>query len=456
MCEILDCLSMKPLLKPVCICLVACAVAAIFLVDTAIAEELPFERAEFSTSEDLSVSPDPCVLPLFAEPESSGCRFWVSGEYLLWWFKDAPISAPLVTTGPYEGRSTAVLNQPGTEVLLGGAPIATPVHSGLRVWAGAWLGQGNFGIEAGYLYVASTSQHSQIGTSGLPGSANLAVPYFDSNGTGREGGTPGETVFVLPGPLQINGKAVPGFQGSFVLGVTDFLQGAEVNGVVPGFFSERLSLVPVLGFRWLEVQESLAFSAATAGVPGGFFFGQYYNLFDSFRAHNDFYGGQFGLRSEYRWGRAFVQTGVKIALGDVHQAVSVDGASQTSSGNLFFHTTGTSGLVFPGGVFAQPSNIGMHRRDTFSVLPDVSINIGYELTSWARLSIGYTFLALANVARPGEQIDRIINSTRTSLAALSQASAGGPPPSGPTVPTFAFHDTSFWAQGLTFGLALQF
>jgi hypothetical protein len=445
-------LPTKGLLKQVCIPLLA----LLMLVRMAVAEELPFESVEPGKSEEFSVSPLPYVLPVIAESGSPGSRFWLSGEYLLWWFNDAPVPTPLLTTGPNEGQRTGVLNQPGTEVLLGGSSVATPVHSGLRVWAGSWLGQGNVGIEAGYLFIGPTSRQLQVGTTGLPGSANLAVPYFDNNGAGREGGTPGETVFVLPGPLQFNGKAIPGFQGSFVLGLSDFLQGAEANGVLRGFLGERLSLVPLLGFRWLELQESLSFSAATAGVPGGLFAGQYYNLFDRFAARNDFYGGQLGLRGEYRWGRVFVQTGVKVALGDVHQTVSVDCASQTSSGSLFFETMGTGGMLFPGGVFAQPSNIGLHTRDTFSVLPDVSVNIGYVLTPRLRLSLGYNFLALSSVARPGDEIDRVINSTRTGLAAVSQRTAGGPPPSGPVAPTFAFHDSSFWAQGLTFGMALQF
>lgn len=443
MSELLERLWVKHFLKPIC----SSFVAALILVRMAVAEELPSGGIQ---------SLEPCVFPLIAEPEPGGCRYWVGGEYLLWWLKDAPVPAPLVSTGPYEERSTAALNQPGTEVLLGGAPVATPVHSGLRIWAGSWLGEGNIGVEVGYLYVGTTSRHLSVGTSGLPGSANLAVPYSDNNGAGREGGTPGETVFVLPGPLQDNGKAIPGFQGSFTLGVSDFLQGAEANGLLRGFVGEHWSLAPLLGFRWLQVQEELSFSAATAGVPSSFFTGQYYNLFDRFGANNNFYGGQLGLRAQYHWGRVFVQSGVKVALGDVHERVSVDGAGQTSSGNLFFHTTGTGGQMFPGGVFAQPSNIGPHVRDTFSVLPDVAVNIGYELTSWARLTIGYNFLALSNLARPGDQIDRVINSTRTGLAAVSQATAGTPPPSGPTAPTFAFHDSSFWAQGLTFGLALRF
>ena len=48
--------------------------------------------------------------------------------------------------------------------------------------------------------------------------------------------------------------------------------------------------------------------------------------------------------------------------------------------------------TFLGGVFAQPSNIGHHQRDRFAVVPEAALKVGYRLTSWASLFVGYTFL----------------------------------------------------------------
>src|SRR5437763_4540304 len=55
------------------------------------------------------------------DPEGSPFHVWASGEYLLWWLKDAPLSVPLVTTGP--AGSSGLLGADGTSVVLGNADI---------------------------------------------------------------------------------------------------------------------------------------------------------------------------------------------------------------------------------------------------------------------------------------------------------------------------------------------
>jgi hypothetical protein len=108
-------------------------------------------------------------------------------------------------------------------------------------------------------------------------------------------------------------------------------------------------------------------------------------------------------------------------------------------------------ITAPGGIFAQPSNIGHHTQDRFAVVPEVDVNIGYAVTKWARVSVGYSFLYASNVVQPGNQINPLGNTTRTGFAAAS-----GIPPIGPVAPTFSFNESSFWAQGMNFGLEFRF
>src|SRR5437764_8565432 len=35
------------------------------------------------------------------EQASPSSQLWVSGEYLLWWVKNGPLTVPLITTGPF-------------------------------------------------------------------------------------------------------------------------------------------------------------------------------------------------------------------------------------------------------------------------------------------------------------------------------------------------------------------
>ncbi|TPW02843.1 MAG: signal peptide protein, partial [bacterium] len=121
---------------------------------------------------------------------------------------------------------------------------------------------------------------------------------------------------------------------------------------------------------------------------------------------------------------------------------------------MAFSILGTAGtpLGYRGGVFAQPTNIGKYKRDRFAVIPEVAVSLGGRLTRWARAWIGYDFLYVDPVLRPGDQIDRVINPTRTGfLSTLAPAGV-----MGPLLPGFPERQTSFWAQGLTFGLELTY
>jgi hypothetical protein len=88
----------------------------------------------------------------------------------------------------------------------------------------------------------------------------------------------------------------------------------------------------------------------------------------------------------------------------------------------------------------------------FAVVPEVGLNIGYRITEGVSVFAGYTFLYTNSVVRPAQQIDRNINPTQS-------ASFEGSPPTplvGPAQPSFKFHDSDFWAQGLNVGLVARF
>src|SRR5262249_54056239 len=65
----------------------------------------------------------PDTPPPWAQMYSNwGPHFWVDADWLHYWFKETPLSVPLLTTGPPPLTSTAgfgVLNQPGTQTVIG-------------------------------------------------------------------------------------------------------------------------------------------------------------------------------------------------------------------------------------------------------------------------------------------------------------------------------------------------
>ena len=75
-------------------------------------------------------------------------------------------------------------------------------------------------------------------------------------------------------------------------------------------------------------------------------------------------------------------------------------------------------------MFAQPTNIGHYSRNVFAVVPEVGLSVGFEVTAWLRLSLGYNFLYWSDVVRPGEQIDRVIGVGTATGLALGSANCG--------------------------------
>ncbi len=76
------------------------------------------------------------------------------------------------------------------------------------------------------------------------------------------------------------------------------------------------------------------------------------------------------------------------------------------------------------------------------MVPQIALTLGYQLTPRLQATFGYSFLYWSRVARAGDQIDFNVDDRNI------------PPPvtGGGSDPKFTFNQTSFWAQGLNFGL----
>jgi hypothetical protein len=86
------------------------------------------------------------------------------------------------------------------------------------------------------------------------------------------------------------------------------------------------------------------------------------------------------------------------------------------------------------------------------VVPEVGLNIGYQITSWASVFVGYTFLYTNNVARPGNQINPNINPTQSTSFTEDPA----PQRQGPAQPSCRVNSSDCWAQGGNVGVSFRF
>ena len=372
-------------------------------------------------------------------------RFWASAEYLLWRTKGSSVP-PLVTTGPALPLtpSPGSLGAPGTVVLFGGDQGNRNPFSGGRFALGFWCNDcQTIGAEINFFFLGQRLNDFSASTSGAPGSSVLARPFFDTS-TGTQNselvGFPG----LAAGSIRVHSTSGPLLAPEANL-LFNLCRSCDTccDSCNPCDRPARRYRVDLLaGLRYLELRESLGIAENTQVDPNSpVFAGDNISAFDQFDTVNRFYGAQLGIRSEWWCNRVFVNGTAKVALGDTHQTVDINGSTRIT-------TPGGATTVLPGDLLAQPSNIGHHARDQFSVVPELGMNVGYELTRNLRVFAGYTIIYWTNVERPGDAINLRVNSTRvpTSLVA----------PSGPLDPQFNFHNSNFWAQGISFGIQLRF
>ena len=105
----------------------------------------------------------------------------------------------------------------------------------------------------------------------------------------------------------------------------------------------------------------------------------------------------------------------------------------------------------PGGLLAQSTNIGHHSNDKFAAVPELDLNIGYQINDHWRAFVGYSFLYASNVVRPGDQIDRRVNPNLIPVIG-----GGATTPTGPSNPMVTGAHSDFWAQGANVGLEFRY
>ena len=351
--------------------------------------------------------------------------FWARGEFLLWWTQGGE-TPPLVTTSTAGTNInvSGVLGQPNTSILFGNDEVNDDMRWGGRVTLGCWLrADHSLGVEANYMRLGQQSDDFSSTHATTP---ILARPFYDIQAGA-------EDAIVVAHPTLLDGSVTASAK-------TDF-QGAEILLRHALFQSDDYRVDALGGCRFNRLTDDLLVSATSVWkVDQGLIQqGTTRTLVDSFHTENDFYGGQFGTVVQWEYDRWSVELLSKIALGNTRSTVLIDGTTTTT-------LPGGPSATTPGGVLAQPTNMGQYRENQFCVIPELGVTLGYEVLDDVRLTFGYTFLFWSAVARPGDQIDRNVNPTQF--------------PPGPLVgapqPEFSFATTGFWAQGMNFGLDCRF
>jgi hypothetical protein len=383
---------------------------------------------------------------------------WARAEHLQWLFKEGPTTPPLVTTGPAGAARPAVLGAPGTTVLFGGNDYDYGRISGGRYSLGGWFDcDEHLGGEITGL-ATWESDHNFGAFSNAVGAPVLGLPFRDA----------------VTGTALVDFVSFPGrFAGGITVSWHSRLWGLEGN-LLSNYVHQEIHLGDdacplgdlrldlLAGFRHADLLEGLDVAQGSVVLPGGSTdfegkpvpVGRILVISDGFGARSQFFGGQVGGRAEFVRGCFFLDVLAKVALGDSHEIVQVSGntllAHSAVPPNCSLPVAVGCPLFAPGGFLATSTNIGRVHRDTFTVLPEFGVNVGYQVCPLLRVFAGYTFLYWSSVVRPQDQVDTTVNLTRVPTSATFGA------PAGPARPALPFRETDFWAQGVNFGLEFRF
>ena len=126
-------------------------------------------------------------------------------------------------------------------------------------------------------------------------------------------------------------------------------------------------------------------------------------------------------------------------MGNTRSRVNINGSTTVTSPDQ-------SPVTSNGGLLALPTNEGITEQNHFSVIPELGITLGYDLTCRLKATFGYSFVYWSSVMRPGDQIDTNVNASQLPPGTLS----GVPAPERKAVLT------DFWRQGFNVGLDYRF
>lgn len=369
---------------------------------------------------------------IFRNVEPYRGRMFIRGEYLGWQM-DAMDTPPLVTTNPAgtPQNQSGFIGGTDTSTLFGGE-LNDSFRNGFRVRGGWYVDPSRFWAIGGDYYELFGSGDSFTASS--DGSGRLARPFYDIVG-GQE--TAQFTSFpgLVRGDISVNSDTK---LRSFGIN----LQADAVNPPNhPSQTANGCAREPrvdwIIGYRNVLLEDKLQFSEnLTALVPPG----GSVNLRESFETENQFQGLELGFVREVPFGRWWFETTSRVAVGNNSQRVKI-------AGNTRLVEAGVA-ETFPGGLYAQRTNIGTYERNRFTVVPELGATIGFHVGPRFSLNAGYTFVYISNVVRAGDQIDTDINPGLLPVEVN--------PLNGPLRPRFIFRETDFYAHGLTVGGDFRF
>jgi len=351
---------------------------------------------------------------------------WVYAEYLNWWTRNDDTPA-LLGSATTRGNITSVSP-------LWGDSVSDDPRQGFRAGGGFYphCKMKNIGVEANFF---SLGNHSDQATFNSTANLVLARPFVDAT-TGTQtglilgGGTTGETA-------QASFRHDSRLWGGNI-GLRTRVGGGETCSGCDGGAcgnSCKCCVELLAGYQYYGLNEAQRIRTTQNGGRAA---PTTVDVDEDFETDNSYHGGYLGFAGEYNCGKWFVGFNGRAGVGDVRQISRINGTTTTT-------VNGVASTTETGQLLALQSNIGRRLDNDFTWASELGVKLGIQPICWLRGWIGYDFLYIHNVNRPGGIIDPVVN--RDQLAGFG---------ANPLAPNYNPRRDAFWAHGLNAGVELKF
>ena len=346
-------------------------------------------------------------------------RWFGSAELLLLW-RRGDLPPPLVTTGPDNDPNTAgELGQPSTDVLFPSGAIHRDMSTGGRVTLGTWLDsrQCRSLVLRGWLAGEETTSFSADQTT-VP---VITRPFLNVT----DGITPTQDTQTIAFPARA--------EGSIGVHASSEVYGADV-AVRQFMYGKYGATVDFLyGYQFMRLDENLHISSNSVSLDADVApVGSTFAIDDTFDIENEFHGAQFGFATRYRECCWSFNALAKVAFGSLARRSTLSGST--------FATNGPSESTRPEGLLVQDTNSGTFTDHTFGWIPELDLSIGWQRWPCWEVTFGYNIIAMTDAVRASGLIDPEL--------AVNLAD----PITGQASPQLQTQDTSFYLQGIHFGM----
>ncbi len=395
-------------------------------------------------------------------------RWWFSGNYMLTFVSNQPIPYTMLTTS--SPNQNGLIGAPTTLPLITNQNIRYSAISGFQLDTG-FYGDADrrWGAEVSAFYTERlnyqrgyTSVTPGFDPAGIP---LLARPFIDSTtgapsslvlaNAGLGAGNAVLTTHTEVHDIDASGvwnvfRCSPGsrFWWSLdVMGGYQFFQLREDIAMGSTVSLNNVLVIPILRPGPFGVPIQVGTRVAAIPVPvGGVFTGApaTVSIVDKFAVTNQFNGGFVGMRTEARCGMFSVTTTGKLGVGEMHEVLDITG------GTSFVNTATAQAGSSYGGLYANSSNIGHFATDRFAIIPELNVNFGVNITRSFSAYVGYGFLFVNRVARPGDQMNPVIDSSTVPFS-----SSFGDFGHTPQINTL-FKQSQFWMNMVNFGFEYKY